>query len=73
MRIFSGTLAPDSTVFNANKGAKERFGQLLRIKGKTQEPIQTAGPGDIVAVAKLKETVTQDTLCSERDPIVFPP
>lgn len=73
LRIFSGTLAPDSTVLNANKGAKERFGQLLRIKGKTQEPIQSAGPGDIVAVAKLKETVTQDTLCAERDAIVFPP
>jgi elongation factor G len=72
LRIFSGGLAPDSTVLNANKGVKERFGQLLRIKGKTQEPIQTAGPGEIVAVAKLKETVTQDTLCSERDPIVFP-
>jgi elongation factor G len=72
LRIFSGTLVPDSTVLNANKGVKERFGQLLRIKGKTQEPIQTAGPGEIVAVAKLKETVTQDTLCSERDPIVFP-
>ncbi len=72
LRIFSGTLAPDSTVLNAGKGAKERFGQLLRLKGKNQESIQSAGPGDIVAVAKLKETVTQDTLCSERDPIVFP-
>ncbi len=72
LRIFSGTLAPDSTVLNANRGVKERFGQLLRIKGKAQEPILTAGPGEIVAVAKLKETVTQDTLCSERDPIVFP-
>jgi elongation factor G len=72
LRIFSGTLAPDSTVLNANKGAKERFGQLLRIKGKTQEAVQSAGPGEIVAVAKLKETVTQDTLCSERDPIIFP-
>ncbi|SPF34831.1 Elongation factor G [Syntrophobacter sp. SbD1] len=72
LRIFSGTLAPDSTVFNAGKGAKERFGQLLRLKGKNQESIQSAGPGDIVAVAKLKETVTQDTLCTERDPIVFP-
>lgn len=73
LRIYSGTLAPDSTVLNANKGAKERFGQLLRIKGKSQEPIQSAGPGDVVAVAKLKETVTQDTLCSERDPIIFKP
>jgi elongation factor G len=73
LRVFSGTLVPDSTVLNSNKGAKERFGQILRIKGKTQESVQSAGPGDIVAVAKLKETVTQDTLCSERDPVVFAP
>jgi elongation factor G len=72
LRIFSGTLTPDSTVFNSNKGVKERFGQLLGIRGKTQEPIESAGPGDVVAVAKLKETTTQDTLCSEKDPIVFP-
>ncbi|MDR3567980.1 MAG: elongation factor G [Syntrophobacteraceae bacterium] len=71
LRIFSGTLTPDSTVFNSTKGAKERFGQLLRLKGKSQEPIESAGPGDIVAVAKLKETVTLDTLCAEKDPIVF--
>jgi elongation factor G len=73
MRIFSGTLTPDSTIYNSTKETKERFGQLLRLKGKAQDPIQSAGPGEIVAVAKLKETTTQDTLCSEKDPIVFPP
>ena len=73
LRIFSGKLDPDSTVYSSAKDAKERFGQLLRLKGKTQDPIQTSGPGDIVAVAKLKETTTQDTLCSEKDPILFPP
>ncbi len=73
MRIFSGALTPDATVFNATKGVKERFGQLLRLKGKSQDSVQSAGPGDIVAVAKLKETVTQDTLCSEKEPVVFPP
>ncbi len=72
LRVYSGTLAPDSTVLNSTKGVKERFGQILRLKGKNQEPVQEAAPGDIVAVAKLKETVTQDTLCSERDAIVFP-
>ncbi len=74
MRIFSGTMSPDSTVYNSNKKTKERYGQLLRIKGKTQESIQGAGPGEIVAVAKLKETTTGDTLCDEKDPIryVFP-
>ncbi len=72
MRIFSGVLKSDSTVLNATKDAKERFGQLLRLKGKSQETIESAGPGDIVAVAKLKETTTQDTLCNEKDPIVYP-
>lgn len=72
LRVFSGTVTPDSTILNANKSSKERVGQLLRLKGKNQEAVQSAGPGDIVAVAKLKETVTQDTLCSEKDPIIFP-
>ncbi len=72
MRIFSGSLAPDSTVYNSTKDAKERFGHLLRLKGKNQDSIQSAGPGDIVAVAKLKETTTQDTLCSsEKDALIF--
>jgi elongation factor G len=71
IRIFSGSLSPDSSVYNATKQAKERFGQLLRLKGKTQEQVQKSGPGDIVAIAKLKETTTQDTLCSEKEPIIF--
>lgn len=72
LRIFSGVLKPDSTVLNSTKDTKERFGQLLRLKGKNQESVESAGPGDIVAVAKLKETTTQDTLCSEKSPIVYP-
>jgi elongation factor G len=72
MRVFSGSLTPDANIYNATKSTKERFGQLLRLKGKSQDAVQSAGPGDIVAVAKLKETVTQDTLCSEKEPIVFP-
>jgi len=72
MRVFSGTLKNDSTVLNATKDTKERFGHLLRLKGKNQESIEVAGPGDIVAVAKLKETTTQDTLCNEKDSIVYP-
>jgi elongation factor G len=73
IRIYSGSLSPDSAVYNCTKQARERFGQLLRLKGKNQEQIQNSGPGDIVAIAKLKETTTQDTLCSEKHPIAFPP
>jgi elongation factor G len=72
MRIFSGTLSADSNVYNANKEAKERFGSLLLMKGKNQETIQSAGPGEIVAVAKLKETLTGDTLCDPNKPILYP-
>jgi elongation factor G len=71
MRIFSGSLSADSNVYNSSKETKERFGQLLRLKGKTQDSIQDAGPGDVVAVAKLKETTTGDTLCDEKDAVVF--
>ena len=73
VRIFSGSLESDSSVYNSTKETKERFGQLLRLKGKSQDPIQKAGPGDIVAVAKLKETTTEDTLCTEKEPVIFSP
>lgn len=72
IRIFSGTLKADSNVYNANKEAKERFGSLLRMQGKNQQTIESAGPGEIVAVAKLKETLTGDTLCDPMKPIFYP-
>jgi len=72
-RVFSGTLSSDSTVYNATKDVKEKIGQLLILEGKKQQPIEAAGPGDIVAIAKLKETVTGDTLCSAGDPILYKP
>ena len=70
-RIYSGTLNPDSSFYNSSKETKERFGQLLRIAGKEQKPMAAAGPGDIVAIAKLKETTTGDTLCDEANKILF--
>ena len=73
LRIFSGTLQADSTVYNANKEVKEKFGQILLPEGKKQQSIGEAGPGDIVAIAKLKETTTGDTLCAENDPIIYQP
>ncbi|MCJ7685228.1 MAG: GTP-binding protein, partial [Desulfobacteraceae bacterium] len=73
LRVFSGTVQSDSTVYNANKEVKEKFGQILSIEGKKQKPVEMAGPGDIIAIAKLKETATGDTLCSAADPIIFKP
>ena len=73
LRVFSGTIESDSTLYNANKETKEKFGQLLIMEGKKQTSVETAGPGDIVAVAKLKETATGDTICSGNDPVIYEP
>ncbi len=73
LRIFSGTLRADSTIYNANKQVREKFGQLLIPEGKKQQSMEAAGPGDIVAIAKLKETTTGDSLCVENDPIIYQP
>ena len=64
-RVVSGTLGSDGTFYNASKETKERFNQLLTITGKEQKPATGAGPGSIVAMAKLKETLTGDTLCDD--------
>jgi elongation factor G len=71
-RVVSGRAMSDATVLNATRSAKERFGQLLRLEGKKQSPLSSALPGEIVAVAKLKDTTTGDTLCDEKSPILFP-
>ncbi len=73
LRIFSGTLSSDSTVFNSTKQVKEKFGQLFILEGKKQQPVEKACAGDIVAIPKLKETQTGDTLCDESDPIIYKP
>jgi len=73
MRIFSGSLKSDSTVYNPNKDSKEKFGQLFVMEGKKQRPVEGGVAGDIVAIAKLKDTQTGDTLCDENEPVIFEP
>jgi elongation factor G len=72
-RVYSGTLRSDSTVWNAGKGRAERIGQLYTIRGKAQEPTAQVSAGDIGAVAKLAETSTGDSLCSQAQPLAFAP
>jgi elongation factor G len=71
IRVVSGSLGGDGTFYNPNKRTKERFNQLLAVMGKEQKPLSSAGPGDIVAVAKLKETTTGDTLCDDGRKVRF--
>lgn len=70
-KVVSGKLGSDGNFYNSTKETRERFNQLLTIAGKEQKPATEAGPGSIVAVAKLKETKTGDTLCDESNKIRY--
>jgi len=77
-RIYSGTLKPDSHVFNVQTKADERIGQLITPRGKMQESATEIPAGDFGAVAKLSNSHTGDTLSGSKDtttplePINFP-
>lgn len=73
MKIISGKVFPDANVSNCSRGASERIGSLQVIQGKNMEKIDQAHTGDIIAVVKLKETQTNDTLCDKQSGIVYPP
>ncbi len=70
-RVYSGMLRADSSIMNTSTGAKERVGQVFYLMGKKQIPAHTMGPGEMGAVAKLKETYTGDTLSEDAHQIVF--
>jgi elongation factor G len=71
MRVISGKIVSDMTVYNPNKQSKEKIGHMFRLEGKKQEGVKEASAGEIVAAAKLKEVATGDTLCDERAPIQY--
>ncbi|QEC48695.1 elongation factor G [Baekduia soli] len=71
-RVYQGVLEHDSHVLNTRQHGKERIGQLIRFCGKETETVDEFGPGDIGAVAKLKETRAGDWLASRDEPIAMP-
>lgn len=70
-RLYSGTMHSDQTVTNANKSKDERVGQLHFMRGKEQDGTQEVVAGDIVAINKLQDTATGDTLCAQGQPLVL--
>src|SRR3989442_5940492 len=73
LRIVSGRIHADLNCVNTARDVRERIGHPLKLEGKKQQQIHSAVAGDVVAVAKLKETSSGDTLADEKSPIVFPP
>jgi elongation factor G len=72
MRIRSGHFQSDGSYWNATRGVPERFSGLFLPQGKEHVNVPEARAGDIVAVAKLKETMTGDTLSTKDHPVVLP-
>jgi elongation factor G len=71
LRVYSGTLKGNDQVYNATRDRVERVGKLLRMHANHREPVEEAGPGDIVATVGLRFTVTGDTLCPKKHPVVL--
>lgn len=72
-RVFSGTVTSDFVFYNPSKDAREKCGNIFYLEGKNQVPVASLIPGDIAALAKLKETSTGDTICDPKAPIIYPP
>ena len=72
-RVFSGTVKAEDGFHNANADVHERIGNLLIMQGKEQTAVKSVGPGEIAAVPKLKTTSAGDTLCNEKQPVMFNP
>jgi elongation factor G len=72
MKIISGKVATDANVLNSTRDSMERLGALHLISGKTLDKVNEAQTGDIIAVVKLKDTQTGDTLSDKAKPIVYP-
>ena len=70
-RVYSGSVKADSTLFNANKGVKERIGKIYFLSGKKQIETKSVEAGDIGIVTKLESASTGDTLCEEHKNIIL--
>jgi len=71
-KVYSGVLKNDGMLQNFNKNSQEKFAHLSIMQGKQAVPVNELHAGDIGAVAKLKDTVTGDTLGDKPSPIAYP-
>jgi elongation factor G len=72
-KVYSGVLKNDANLVNARTGGGERLSHIACLMGKTLQPVTELHAGDVGAVAKLKETLTGDTLCDKASLVEYPP
>ncbi|MBI4458449.1 MAG: elongation factor G [Acidobacteria bacterium] len=71
-KVYSGVLANDATLTNFNKGTTERLAHISILQGKEASAVAQLHAGDIGSVAKLKDTLTGETLGDKAAPILYP-
>ncbi len=70
-RVYSGSIAAGSYVYNSTTGNKERIGRIVRLQADKREEVEQVFAGEIAAAVGLKDTKTSHTLCDEANPIVL--
>ena len=71
VRVYRGSLESGSYVLNSTKGKKERVGRLLKMHSNKREDIKEVYAGGICAFVGVKDTLTGDTLCAEKEPVIW--
>jgi elongation factor G len=71
LRVYSGSLANGSTVYNSTRNRSERIGRLLQMHANKREEINQVFAGDIAAAVGLREVSTGDTICDRKAPIIL--
>jgi elongation factor G len=71
IRIYSGKIESGTYAYNSAKGKRERIGRMMEMHANSREDRKIARAGDIVAIGGLKDTVTGETLCDEKHPIIL--
>ena len=71
VRVYSGVLKSGSYVINSTKGVKERIGRVVLMHSNHRQEVEELHAGDIGAVVGLKQTITGDTLCDEKNEVIL--
>ena len=69
IRVYSGVLKVGSTVYNSNRGKKERIGRLVQMHADERRALEEVRAGDIAAIVGLKDVTTGETICDKDNPI----
>ncbi|MEG1527926.1 MAG: elongation factor G [Clostridia bacterium] len=71
VRLYSGSIQIGTYVYNSSQNKRERISKILQMHSNQRKEVDSAHTGEIVAVVGLRDTVTGDTICNDKEPIVL--